>query len=178
MGGFGIRDRDRCRDSARGGPVFGFGAGARYHPPSLKTFMKKTLVLNVVLTACLIGGVVSARAEDNEKSDSKGPSAAQKPAPEKAPAAEKVDPAARSTSAQKDASAKAATEKREKSGSKGKVSINHKGRVISVSENAVKDHLAHGDTVVSEEAGSPRDGKSKEGGKGKDKDKNKDKGER
>lgn len=137
--------------------------------------MKKTLMLNLVLTACLIGGAVSARGEDDEKADSKPASAAQKPAPEKAPAPQRIDPASRSTSAQKDTAAKSATAKREKSGSKGKVSINHKGRIISVSENAVKDHLAHGDTVVSEEAASPRDEKSKEGGKGKDKDKDKSK---
>ena len=124
--------------------------------------MKKTLLLNVVLTACLIGGAVSTRAED-DKSASKPDKAQQS-------AAQKTNAPARPTN-QNDSAAKPKSGKGEKADSKGKVSINHKGQVISVNEHAVKGHLAHGDTIVSDNASSTPNGKSKEGGKSKDKSK-------
>lgn len=89
------------------------------------------------------------------------------PVPATAPsAAPGVPPAPQPPAAPVSTEHKHAT--KEEGDSKKKVSINHKGKVISVDEHAVKAHLAHGDTVVS-------GGDSHDHDKGKGKAKNKGK---
>ena len=131
-------------------------------------FMKKTSLLAVILTASLIGGAASTDAQDNSQKlipkppEKISPPSGQKPPPDKAhqPVPQKPD--------SEPAHAHA---KSENSAHHGKVSVNHKGKIISVDEHALKAHLAHGDKVVSDKASSTPGDKSKEHGKNKEKEK-------